>query len=174
VTGYEYWLITDYPGGTGEGDSWEEGWFDYFWNPKGITPREEQEINAPVLLMTDAGVDKRTLWNDEARRVRCSISDYGEAAIQNGTVTWTLTGPGGPVAHDSLENVNVELGNVAPAGEIEIPPLEEPPRRSSSWLPGSNLATEGLRTVGISGLSHILTCPKRLRGRCSRMCAGTV
>ena len=39
VTGYEYWLITDYPGGTGEGDSWEEGWFDYFWQPKGIEPR---------------------------------------------------------------------------------------------------------------------------------------
>ena len=34
VTGYHYWLIVDFPGGAGEGDSWEEGWVDYFWQPK--------------------------------------------------------------------------------------------------------------------------------------------
>jgi len=123
VSGYEYWLITDYPGGTGEGDSWEEGWFDYFWRPKGIVPREGQEINAPVLLLTDADVDKRTLWNDEPRRVRFTISNYGDAAIQNGTLTWTLNGPAGPAANGTVKNINVELGAVAPVGEIEIPPV---------------------------------------------------
>ena len=49
ITGYHYWLIVDFPGGTGEGDSWEEGWFDYFWQPKGITPRDGQAINSAVL-----------------------------------------------------------------------------------------------------------------------------
>ena len=49
ITGYHYWLIVDFPGGTGEGDSWEEGWFDYFWRPKGITPRDGQAINSAVL-----------------------------------------------------------------------------------------------------------------------------
>ena len=63
VTGYHYWLIVDYPGGTGEGDSWEEGWFDYFWQPKGIAPREGQEINAAVLPLIGAGVGDRTLWS---------------------------------------------------------------------------------------------------------------
>ena len=38
VSGYDYWLIVDYPGGTGEGDSWEEGWLNYFWMSKGIRP----------------------------------------------------------------------------------------------------------------------------------------
>ena len=55
ITGYHYWLIVDFPGGTGEGDSWEEGWFDYFWRPKGITPREGQAINGAVLPLIDHG-----------------------------------------------------------------------------------------------------------------------
>ena len=54
VTGYHYWLIVDFPGGTGEGDSWEEGWFDYFWQPKSIRPAEGRTINNSVLLMLGA------------------------------------------------------------------------------------------------------------------------
>ena len=42
VTGYDYWLLVDYPGGTGEGDSWEEGWFDYLWNPK-VSPEQGRD-----------------------------------------------------------------------------------------------------------------------------------
>ena len=122
VTGYEYWLITDYPGGTGEGDSWEEGWFNYFWQPKGIEPREGQEINSPVLLMIDADVDKRTMWNDEPRRVGVTISNYGQQAIENGSLSWTLSGADGPVNHGSISGVNVGIGEVAPAGALELPP----------------------------------------------------
>ncbi len=123
VTGYHYWLITDYPGGTGEGDSWEEGWFDYFWRPKSIQPADGQEINSAVLIMTDAGVDQRTIWNDEPRRVGFTISNYGEAPIQNGSLSWTLSGSGGPVSHGSINGINVGLGKVAPAGTIDLPPV---------------------------------------------------
>ena len=56
ITGYHYWLIVDFPGGTGEGDSWEEGWFDYFWQPKNITPARR------------AGDQQRGLAADRHRR----------------------------------------------------------------------------------------------------------
>ena len=126
VSGYHYWLGTDYPGGTGEGDSWEEGWFDYFWHPKSITPSQGQEINSSVLMMIDAGVEKRTFWNDEAQRIGLTISNYGESSIQNGSVSWKLISSGRALSSGSLSNVNVSLGQVAQVGTIQIPPPGDP------------------------------------------------
>src|SRR4030095_54946 len=88
VTGYHHWLITDFPGGTGEGDSWEEGWFDYFWKPKGITPSEGKEINNPVLLMISGGVNDRTFWSGDLKNFDVFVSNYGDEPIQNGTLKW--------------------------------------------------------------------------------------
>ncbi len=76
-TGYEYWLITDYPGGTGEGDSWEEGWFNYFWEPKGIQPRAGTDLNTSTLLMIDAGVGDRTCWAGSRKH----IGDYSWGGV---------------------------------------------------------------------------------------------
>jgi hypothetical protein len=122
VTGYHYWLILDYPGGTGEGDSWEEGWLDYFWRPKSIEPREGQEINSAVLLMTGAGVNDRTLWNDSRKEVDVSVSNYGEAEIENGTIAWRLHAGGEQIAGGALTGVNAGLGEVAHVGRIGIGP----------------------------------------------------
>ena len=85
----------------------EEGWFDYFWKPKGIEPRDGKEINSAVLVMTDAGVDKRTMWNDEPRRVGFTISNYGEAALRNASLSWMLTGTGGVVSQGSLSQTSM-------------------------------------------------------------------
>lgn len=120
VTGYHYWLIVDYPGGTGEGDSWEEGWFDYFWNPKGITPAEGREINNPVLLMLDAGVDNRTLWAGEQKRVGLLVSNYGSNAIRNGRVSWELLDGGTRIAGADLAGVNAALGAVSKIGDVMV------------------------------------------------------
>ena len=79
VSGYDYWLLVDYPGGTGEGDSWEEGWLDYFWRPK-TAPEEGRAWNSPVLLLIDSHVDDRSLWTDESKPVEVSVSNYGPAA----------------------------------------------------------------------------------------------
>ena len=88
ITGYEYWLIVDYPGGTGEGDSWEEGWFDYFWQPKAVAPEEGREINDPLLPLIDAGPGERILWADAIRELKLSVSNYGEKAIREGSASW--------------------------------------------------------------------------------------
>jgi beta-galactosidase len=81
ITGYHYWLIVDFPGGTGEGDSWEEGWFDYFWNPKGITPRDGQAINSAVLPLISTTVRDRTLWNDSVRKVDVTVAQVSLSAV---------------------------------------------------------------------------------------------
>lgn len=120
VTGYHYWLITDFPGGTGEGDSWEEGWFDYFWQPKGITPAEGQEINSPVLLMINAGVNDRTLWNDASKSIDVLVSNYGGKEIQNGTLRWKLVSGGRVLSESAVAGVGAPLGKVTRVATLQL------------------------------------------------------
>lgn len=120
VTGYHYWLITDFPGGTGEGDSWEEGWFDYFWQPKGITPGEGKEINNPVLLMISAGVNDRTFWSGEVKSFDVSVSNYGHEPIQNGTLKWKLTSGDRVQLESTVTGVNAPLGRVTRVASLEM------------------------------------------------------
>ncbi|HEX6545420.1 MAG TPA: glycoside hydrolase family 2 TIM barrel-domain containing protein [Bryobacteraceae bacterium] len=120
ITGYGYWLIIDFPGGTGEGDSWEEGWFNYFWEPKGIVPEEGRRINSPVLLMIDAGPDKRTLWMGEEKRIGVVLSNYGNEAIRGGRLVWELRDGSSRIADGEMPPVNARLGSVSEAGVLHL------------------------------------------------------
>ncbi len=122
TSGYHYWLIVDYPGGTGEGDSWEEGWFDYFWQPKGVSPEEGRELNAPVLMMIDAGVDERTMWAAEPKRVAVRISNYGSEPLGNSSIRWTLFDGEKRVRDGGITTAAVGLGEVKPVGTIDLNP----------------------------------------------------
>ena len=120
VTGYHHWLITDFPGGTGEGDSWEEGWFDYFWQPKGITPSEGREINNPVLLMISAGVNDRTFWSGDLKSFDVIVSNYGNEPIQNGTLKWKLMSGDRVQLESTVAGVNAPLGQVTRVATLQM------------------------------------------------------
>jgi hypothetical protein len=119
VTGYDYWLFVDYPGGTGEGDSWEEGWLDYLWNPK-VSPEDGRELNNAVLALIDAGVDERTLWSSGSKHIGVSVSNYGDEAIRNGVADWTLTANGDRLDGGKIDGVTVPLGSVENIGQIVL------------------------------------------------------
>jgi beta-galactosidase len=121
-TGYHYWLIVDFPGGTGEGDSWEEGWLDYFWRPKVTTPEQGQELNSPVLLMINKGPGERTLWNDEQRLIEVTVSNYGERDIRGGVLSWKLHSEGKQVGEGRLQNIQAPLGKLSNIGSFRIGP----------------------------------------------------
>jgi beta-galactosidase len=125
VTGYDYWLIVDYPGGTGEGDSWEEGWFDYFWQPKAVAPEEGREINNPVLPLVDAGPGERTLWADATRNLKLSVSNYGEAAISEGSASWRVSAQGRQVAGSRIDHLSAPQGKISPVSTISLGPWSE-------------------------------------------------
>ena len=118
VTGYHYWLAADFPGGTGEGDSWEEGWFDSFWHLKGTTAAEGASWNSPVLLMIDAGVENRTFWAGSRKELKVSVSNYGPEPIRNGRLEWALMDGSRQVAGAALNNVSADLGTIAEAGRL--------------------------------------------------------
>jgi hypothetical protein len=119
ITGYHYWLLVDFPGGTGEGDSWEEGWFNYFWQPKGIEPRDGQAINAAVLPLIGTSVKDRTLWHDTAQKVDVTISNYGEKDLLDSPLSWRVLADGKTVASGS-ERITVPMGKVARAAQITL------------------------------------------------------
>jgi len=122
ITGYEYWLIVDYPGGTGEGDSWEEGWFDYFWQPKAVAPEEGREINDPLLPLIDAGPGERILWADAIRELKLSVSNYGEKAIREGSASWQVSAQGRKVAGSRIDHLSAPLGKISPVSTISLGP----------------------------------------------------
>ncbi|HEX4029744.1 MAG TPA: hypothetical protein VHX20_05230 [Terracidiphilus sp.] len=129
VTGYDYWLLVDYPGGTGEGDSWEEGWFDYLWHPK-VPAEQGRELNSAVLMMIDAGVDERTLWTGESKHIDLRISNYGEYAIENGKISWTLMSDGARLDGGEVRGVHAPLGDVTDVGQIILQaPKSNRPRK---------------------------------------------
>ena len=123
ASGYHYWLIVDFPGGTGEGDSWEEGWFDYFWRPKDITPEQGREINAAVLPMIGAEVGERTLFSDASKPVDLFVSNYGEQDIRDGVVSWQVSSNGKVLASSQLQNVQAPLGKITSLGRATIDKL---------------------------------------------------
>lgn len=122
-TGYHYWLIVDYPGGTGEGDSWEEGWFDYFWQPKGVSPEEGRELNSAVLLMIDPDIGDRTMWTGTPKRIQVSLSNYGGQDIVDGQVRWTLNSEGRALSGGVLSGIQAPTGSVRSVGEFVAGPL---------------------------------------------------
>ena len=112
VSGYTYWLIVDYPGGTGEGDSWEEGWFGHVWDPKQVAAEEGRRLNAAVLPLIDLPVSRRTLTAGEAKSVTVRISNFGVEAIQGGAVHWRLL-DGEELLASGEEHVdNVQIGRL--------------------------------------------------------------
>jgi beta-galactosidase len=119
ISGYHYWLIVDFPGGTGEGDSWEEGWFDYFWKPKGVMPLEGQALNRAVLPLIGTGVKDRTLWNDSERTVDIVVSNYGEKDLVDAPLSWTVRSQGQTRRADKTR-VTVPMGKVQTVAQLSL------------------------------------------------------
>ena len=123
ITGYDYWLIVDYPGGTGEGDSWEEGWFDSFWQPKGVSPEDGREINSAVLPLIEGGPGERDLWTDGTKDLKLLVSNYGDREMREGTASWRVSSDGRTVAQSRVEHVVAPVGKISPVSTISIGPF---------------------------------------------------
>lgn len=129
VTGYDYWLLVDFPAGSGEGDAWEEGWLDYFWHPK-VSPEEGRELNSSVLLMIDAKLENRAFWNDGEKTIGVTISNYGDSSIENGVLSWTWNADGRRIDSGEISSVNIGLGSVSHAGDLVVhTPADKKPHK---------------------------------------------
>jgi len=128
IAGYHYWLIVDYPGGTGEGDSWEEGWFDSFWTPKSALPEQGREVNSPVLPLISAGPGERTFLSDNPPTIDAFLSNYGDEDMRDADVEWWVSSAGSRIAGGTLL-VTAAMGEIAQAGRITFPGVPGHPKQ---------------------------------------------
>jgi hypothetical protein len=161
VTGYHYWLIADYPGGTGEGDSWEEGWFDYFWQPKTGGSEEGRRLNSAVLSLIDVDVDRRTFWSEEGKTVQVTVSNYGDAPLAGAPAAWRWTAADGRVLASGTAAVTVPQGEVRRAFTVTLPPAPmSGPGTASGSAAGSGSASGAGDRAGAIDLEVEIAGPR--------------
>lgn len=119
MSGYQLWLINDYPSGSPEGYIWEEGILDYFWRPKAATAEQYRQFNNLNVLLIDNDFSKRTWWEGATYKVRVSSSWYSERAPKNPRLTYKLT-TYGKVLASGHQAVSIHAGQVSPIAELEI------------------------------------------------------
>jgi beta-galactosidase len=85
-----------------------------------VRAEEGRKLNSPVLLLAGAAVDNRTLFAGERKTVPMRVSNYGDADIRNGRLSWAVMDGGRRVAGSERSGVNVPLGVVADVGDVVV------------------------------------------------------
>ena len=122
IDGYNYWLMTDFPGGI-EGDAWYYGILDQFWKSKQATPESMSKINSATVLLLDADVGDRCIWADRARTFKILVSHFGSEPIQEGNLSWRLMSGGRTLLEGSRPDVSVKVGEIKEIAAAKIGPL---------------------------------------------------
>ncbi len=126
IDGYNYWLITDFPGGV-EGDMWAYGVLDQFWQPgKQATPENVSKVNSPTVLLLEAGLGGRCLRADQPGTFRIMVSHFGSSPIHKGTLVWRLMSGAKALAHGQQAGISAEVGDTKQIATVELDglPLE--------------------------------------------------
>ncbi|MGH9328612.1 MAG: glycoside hydrolase family 2 protein [Terriglobia bacterium] len=125
VDGYDYWTVVDVLA------LMPQGLFDLFWRPKHSSAAYFRQFNsATALLLPDLspyGVD-RVFTSGDAVSHTLSCANFGENAITDSTVSWSLEGTGKTYSQGQLENVNVSQGTLTQMGRLQfhMPVLDSP------------------------------------------------
>jgi beta-galactosidase len=123
IDGYNYWLMTDFPGGI-EGDAWYYGVVDQFWRPKQATPESMRKINAATVLLIDAEFGDRSIWTDRERSFKILASHFGAEPIRKGDLSWRLTSAGRTLLVGSQSGVDIDVGEIKQIATAKLGPLD--------------------------------------------------
>jgi hypothetical protein len=127
VSGYYWWLGTDYPAGT-EGDAWYEGIMDFCWRPKAFQHKEMRAFNGPTVLVPRPRYGDgwgtfpiRTAWDYLGCHEDLFLSHYGKGDLRDGKLVWRITGSGGRVlASGRLQGISQPSGTVRLLTSLDI------------------------------------------------------
>jgi hypothetical protein len=123
LDGYNYWLMTDFPGGI-EGEAWYYGILDQFWRPKQATPDSMRKFNAATVVLLDADLSDHCIWADRERTFKILVSHFGVEPIRNGVLSWRLVSNGRTLLEGSQPSASLEIGDVKEIASIKMGPFD--------------------------------------------------
>jgi len=86
--GYSFWLGVDFPDSP-EG-CWDEGVLNQLWEPKPCLTNNLPDFTGSTVLLTTAGLDARSFYSGETKRVGLRLWHYGARPIQKARLAWRL------------------------------------------------------------------------------------
>jgi beta-galactosidase len=112
--------ITDFVSGTREGELWEEGVLNFFWEPKYGVTEAWSLLNQSTLLITDSDISERTWWQGKMAKVSVNVSHYGPRSLRNADLHYRLEHHGNVLLEQVVSNLSVAQGNVVRLADLEI------------------------------------------------------
>jgi len=116
--GYSFWLGVDFPDSP-EG-CWDEGILNQLWEPKPCLTNNLPDFTGPTVLLTTAGLDARSFYNDEAKRVGLRLWHYGSEAIEHARLTWRLLEGGNTLKSGEMSGISCSPGETKWLGEAVV------------------------------------------------------
>jgi hypothetical protein len=119
--GYSFWLGIDFPESP-EG-CWDEGILNQLWEPKPGLTNNLPDYTGPTVLVTTLGLDSRSFYSDETKKVGLKVSHFGAVALTNAQLHWRLEEGSQPVKAGQLPGFSCQPGELKTTGEIVVPSL---------------------------------------------------
>jgi hypothetical protein len=122
LDGYNYWLMTDLPGGV-EGDPSCLGLLNMFYEPEKFPdPKPFLHFNGETVILMSALAGDRILGAGESKPITLSVSHYGALPVKDGKLTWKVSSGSQVVQEGVVDGVNIDVGQVQDIGQISITP----------------------------------------------------
>ncbi len=116
--GFSFWLGIDFPDSP-EG-CWDEGILNQLWEPKPYLTNGLPDLAGPTVLLCDAGLDARSFYNDETKKVGLQLWHYGSDALKDARVSWQVMEGNNVLQRGERTGVVCGLGERVPLGHITI------------------------------------------------------
>ncbi len=125
LDGYNYWLMTDLPGGV-EGDPPCLGLLNMFYEPEKFPdPEPFSRFNRETVLLISAASSDRALEAGKTKQIGIIVSHYGAAPIAGGKLSWSLRRASHVVASGTIDHIDVAVGKVKEVAKVALAPGSE-------------------------------------------------
>jgi hypothetical protein len=125
--GFSFWLGIDFPESP-EG-CWDEGILNELWEPKPYLTNGLPDILGSTVLLCDAGLEARSFYSDEPKKVGLRLWHCGTKPISSGMLSWRVTERGSVLQKGELTGISCGLGERVRLGEVTLNGISAPAPR---------------------------------------------
>jgi hypothetical protein len=122
LDGYNYWLMTDLPGGV-EGDPASLGLLNMFYEPeKYPNPKPFLRFNGETVILVSASAGDRILRAGERKPIALRVSHYGAKPVREGKLIWKLKHGSTVIEDGVVDGISIAVGEVREVAALSCNP----------------------------------------------------